>query len=186
MTGPRKALPQISARAEGLGQKTIMDRALAQKHGVRYVHLAVLAIDVDRVRDALEGLDDPRPFAWEVLLTALYLRERFDPAASEEDRALIEDVCLGVLEAEPGEANLGSQVVFAVHELIERGTWPDSMRSIFKAWRTRPRELMKALAALRADEARLGAELARACLSCTLEPPLAEPTREALERLARE
>ena len=156
-----------------------MDRALAARHGVPYVHLAAFAIDVDRVREHVEGYDDPRPFGWEVLLTEHYLLEHFDAA----DVGLLEDTVLSILDGEPDA--LGSQLAFAVWDAIERGKLPDSLKVAFKAWRARPKELVRELARLWSDAPRITAELARSCLEVELEPPLAPPTRAALETMSQ-
>lgn len=185
----RKGLPQISKEAEGLGRPTIMDRGLATRHGAPYVHLAVLAIDVDRVRDARDDLDDPLPFGWEVFLTEQYLLERFDPVADATARALLEDTVLDVLERSVGEEHeeglLGSQLPFAVWDAIARGVWPAELRGAFASWRARPKELVRELAPLWQDADANRRALARACLDTPITPPLAPPTVEALERMAR-
>ncbi|UJR82533.1 hypothetical protein [Sandaracinus amylolyticus] len=176
----RVKLPTVSARSEGLGMPTIMDRALASRHGATYVHLAVFAIDVDRVRDALDDVDSPHPFAWEVFLLERYLVDRVDP---NEHRALIEDAVLGVLEGEPGEPVMGSQLPFAVWDAIARGVWPDEMRSMFRGWKARPKELVAALAPLWADADRTTRDLAQLCLDTPMQPPLAPPTLETLRAM---
>lgn len=174
-----KSLPRLSPTQEKLGLKTIMDRALAARHGIPYVHLAAFAIDVDRVREHVEGYDDPRPFGWEVLLTEHYLLERF----GAEDRALLEDAVLSILDGEPDA--LGGQLAFAVWDAVARNALPDSLRVAFKAWRARPDELVEELAQLWPDAARLVPELARGCLDADVEPPLAPPTKAALEAMTR-
>lgn len=176
---PKKSLPRIDPAREKLGLPTIMDRALAARHGAPYVHLAAFAIDVDRVREAVEGYDDPRPFGWEVLLTEAYLLERF---AGEGATALLEDAVLSILDGEPDA--LGGQLAFAVWDAIERGELPVALRRAFASWRTRPKELVKELAKLWPRAHELVPELARDCLEAGIEPPLAPPTREALERMA--
>jgi len=175
-----RSLPQ--AGPERLGAPTIMDPALAAQHGVPYVHLAAFAIDVDRVREHVEGYDDPRPFGWEVFLVEQYLVARFDPNRRPEQVLIFEDVVLGVLDGDP--AALGSQIVFSIWDLIARERFPKRLDGAFKAWRARPKELKKDLDALFADEARHRAELAAGCLPIELSPPLAPPTIEALESLA--
>jgi hypothetical protein len=178
----RRTLPQAPVKAEGLGRPTIMDRALASRHGAAYVHLAVFAIDVDRVRDALEDVDDPLPFGWEVFLAEAYLIDRVDPADPEQ-RAMIEDVLLGILEGEPGEPVLGSQLPFAAWDAIARGAWPDDLRKPFAGWKARPKQLVAELATLWPDAERHRRELARVCLETPMDPPLAPPTIEALEAM---
>ncbi len=173
-----KSLPRLAPAQEKLGLPTIMDRALAAKHGAPYVHLAAFAIDVDRVREAVEGYGDPRPFGWEVLLTEVYVLARF----GRDGGALLEDVVLSILEGEPDA--LGGQLAFAVWDAVERSELPVELRRAFASWRARPKELVRALGKLWPDAPRLAAELAGGCLEAPLDPPLAPPTREALERMA--
>ncbi|MEC7518518.1 MAG: hypothetical protein VYE22_01565 [Myxococcota bacterium] len=170
------------APKEKLGAPTIMDRALAASHGVTYVHLAVFSIDVDRIREAVEGYDDPRPFGWEVFLTEQYLLTHFDPAKRPEEAAFFEEVVLSILDGRPDA--LGSQLSFAVWDAIQRGRFPKRLEGAFRSWKARPKELVKDLAKLWADEEALRESLARGCLEVTLEPPLAPPTVEALRDLA--
>ena len=172
------SLTRAPAR-EGLGLPTIMDRDLATLHGVRYVHLAAFALDVDRGRAAGEGYGDPRPFAWEVFLTEHYLLARFDPT---EDRALIEDAVLSILEGEPDA--LGSQLAFALWDAISRGRWPASSKQAFASWKSRPDEMVRDLAPLWRDGAERARSLAAGCLVVELDPPLAPPTRAALAAMA--
>jgi hypothetical protein len=178
----KKHLPKMAPDRQKLGLPTIMDPALAQRHGVPYVHLAAFAIDVDRVRDAVEGFDDPRPFGWEVFLTEAYLLERFDPVRRPEEVLLFEDVVLSILEGAPDA--LGSQLAFAVWDALVRQRFPARLEGAFASWRARPEQLVKELATLWRDGARHVRELAAGCLEVELEPPLAPPTREALEALA--
>lgn len=172
----------MSAAQEGLGVHNIMDPALAARHGVPYVHLAAFAIDVDRVLELAED-DDPRPFGWEVFLTEVYMLARLDPRR-EEHRALVEDVCLGLLETDPGDALLGAQLPFAVYDAVQRGVWPAELREIFRSWRGRGEKFVERLAPLWQEPDALARALARGCLEADLSPPLAPPTREALEAIA--
>jgi len=163
----------------GLGLTTIMDRALAARFGVAYVHLAAFAIDVDRV-NAEHGDEPGWPTGWEVFLTERYLLDTFD-LAREADHELLEHACISIIEG--GQA-LGAQLPFAVYDAADRGVWPQTLLAPFATWRRRPRELLAALAELweRADEE--GPRLAAACLEAPVEPELAPPTRAALERMA--
>ena len=177
----KKQLPSLSPAQEKLGLPTIMDRALAQSHGVPYVHLAVFAIDVDRIRDAVEGFDDPRPFGWEVLLTEAYLLRRFEPRKHAHEVLLLEDTVLSILDGATDA--LGSQLVFAVWDALARGELPKELDRAFRGWRTRPKQLVKELGRLWADPANVP-RLAASALEVEMEPPIAPPTREALENLA--
>jgi hypothetical protein len=180
-----RKLPLATAQAERLGRPTIMDRALAAAHGPIYVHLAAFAIDVDRVREALESFDGGLPFGWEVFLTEAWLIERVTPE-DPPARAMIEDAVLGILERKHGEEEpLGSQLPFAVWDAIARGAWPAQMRSLFSSWRARPDELVKELAPFWADSERHRRALARVCLEAAIDPPLAPPTVEALRAMAQ-
>jgi hypothetical protein len=182
----KRALPQLETAREGLGRPTIMDRALAQRHGVPYVHLTVFAIDVDRVRDETERdeEDEAVPFGWEVFLTARYLAWRCDPS-DDATRAMLEDATLAVLELPPSdEGVLGSQLPFAVWALVARGLWPSSLEACFRAWKKKPRELEKELGKLFDRGEVLERSLARFALDASIEPPIAPPTRDALSSLA--
>lgn len=178
----KKSLPTADPSLDKLGLPTIMDRALAERHGVPYVHLAVFAIDIDRVREAVEGYDDPRPFGWEVFLAECYLFDRFDPIRRPDEVGLMEDVVLSILDGAPDA--LGSQLAFAIYDAIARHRFPQRLEAAFKSWQARPTELQKDLAKLFAEEAQMRRALAEGCLAVELTPPLAPPTREALIALA--
>jgi hypothetical protein len=185
----KRPLPVVDRDHEGLGAPTIMEPALAARHGAPYVHLAVFAIDVDRVRAFVEA-EHPEhdlPFGWEVFLTELYLLRSFD---AEHPRALavIEDACLSVLElgTDPeGEPPLGSQLPFAVHDAVQRGVLPGHLASLFASWRGRAGGLVQELEPLWREAHRHGPALASLCLEVPMEPPLPGPTVHALEELAR-
>jgi hypothetical protein len=174
----RKKLPRVDGTKEALGIRTIMDRALAARHGVPYVHLAAFAIDVDRVRDEVEGYGDRRPFGWEVFLTEAYVLER-----AKDERALLEDVVLSILDGQPDA--LGSQLVFAIWDAIHRAQLPRDLRKAFASWKAEPDELVEKLAPLWKKGADNIRELAQGCLAVEIDPPLAPPTRASLEALAR-
>jgi hypothetical protein len=173
----KRPLPVVKETPPSLGRRTVMDRALAARHGVPYVHLVAFAIDLDRVREATDAHPAATrwPFGWEVYLTAQYLLAHVDPIAA---RALVEDTCTSVVEA--GDA-LGGQLPFAVYTLVSRGAYPDDLSALFSGWSAPPEELVKALSTLFDDE-RAG-ELAAACRAFPLDPPLTAPTRAALETL---
>jgi hypothetical protein len=157
-----------------------MDRALVARFGVPFVHLAVFAIDVDRI-NAEHGDDDAFPTGFEVFLTERYLLDRFDPAADPEARELVVETCEHVIES--GQA-LGAQIPFAVHAAVERGAWPSDLASVFRGWKKKPTDLLRAVESLHGDPG-AAARLAAACLAVPVDPPLAAPTREALEALTR-
>lgn len=163
-----------------------MDRALAQQHGIPYVHLAVFAIDVDRARECLEDedADEGLPMGWEVFLTERFLDLRVD-GASEPARAMVEDVVLGIFELPPSdEPVFGSQLTFAVWHAVARGALPKSLEGSFRAWKAKPKELAVELDRLYATKDESTRKLARLCLDAPLSPPLAPPAREALEAMA--
>lgn len=173
-----------------LGRDTIMDRGLALRYGADYVHLVAFAIDVDRIREALEE-DDPEydegegawPFAWETFLTEAYLVAHLDPA-DPRHVDLVSETVDAILEAGPGEI-LGGQLVFAVWHAVERRAWSPETGRVFRTWKRRPDGLARQLAPLWADADALRRDLAEACLEAPLEPPLVAPVREALARWAR-
>lgn len=158
-----------------------MDPALAAKHGSLYVRLACFAIDVDRVRELTDvDPDGVWPFGWEVFLTEVWLLSTLDPDGDEAHRALIEDACLSVFDLGPGEPPLGAQIIFSVYDAIHRGEWPESLRSIFGAWKEPPTDLLTELSPLWVEPDVEAADLALACLEAPLEIPVAPPTGQAL------
>jgi hypothetical protein len=172
---PKRSLPKADPAHASLGLPTIMDRDLVAAHGVLYVHLAVFAIDIDRVY-WLDPETTELPFGWEVFLTERFLLAH--APASE----LLESICMPLLEESPGEPPLGGQIVFAIYDLTQRGELPESLRKLFFGWKKPPRELLDGLAALHSDRDALPA-LIDHCLNADLTPPLAPPTREALRNL---
>ena len=176
-----RRLPTIDPKREGLGRPTIMDRALAQRHGVPYVHLAAFAIDVDRARDHLEETDADAdlPMGWEVFLTERYLESRVEHA-SETGRAMIEDIVLAIFDLPPSEEPVfGSQLPFAVWHAVARGVLPRTLEATFRMWKAKPKSLGAELDRLFADP-EATRRFAHRCLEAPLDPPLAPPTREAL------
>jgi len=144
--GVTRHLPITEASDQPLGRDTIMDPALAAKHGSLYVRLACFAIDVDRVRELTDDeAEDIWSFGWEVFLIEVWLLATLDPENDESHRALLEDVCLEIFDLGPGEPPLGAQIPFAVHHAISRGEWPESLRSIFASWKGEPSELASEL-----------------------------------------
>jgi hypothetical protein len=185
----KRTLPTVRPEQEGLGMPTIMEPALAARHGAAYVHLAAFAIDVDRIRLHLEAHhpEAEPPFGWEVFLTEVYMLRSFD-AASARAQALLEDACLSVLEmgtVPDGEPPLGSQLPFAVYDAVRRGALPDALGHMFGAWRRPPDELVEGLAPLWAEAQDHAPSLAAMCLEVPVEPPLPPPTVQALEELAQ-
>ncbi len=168
-----------------------MDRALAQLYGVPYVHLAVLAIDVDRARECLEDQDDDEdlPMGWEVFLTERFIEVVVGAGSvdvsSEEGRALIEDMVLAVFDLPPNEEPVfGSQFPFAVWHAVSRGALPTSLEAVFRSWKAKPKELGVELDRLYAKKDEHTRAFARRCLDAPLTPPLAPPARVALLALA--
>jgi hypothetical protein len=177
----RKPLGLVDPRATKLGRPTIMDRALAQRYGAPYVHLAAFAIDVDRVHRDGPG-SDALPFAWEVFLTELRLRALLDEA-SADPAPMLEETCLQVMDlprpAGQGLGALGAQLPFAVYTAVAHGHLPARLGQCFSAWKKPPVELIDEVAQLFSSPG-LGAQLTAHCLSAPLTPPLAEPVRQAL------
>jgi hypothetical protein len=164
-----------------LGRATIMDRALAQRHGTPYVHATVFAIDIDRLREH-EGDEGALPFAWEVWLTELYLARHLGEPANV---AVVEDMCLHVLELPRPKEDappLGSQLPFAVYAGVAHGLLPAALGQCFHVWKKPPTDLLEELEPLRSDAA-LQERVLSYCLDAELAPPLAGPVREALAKL---
>lgn len=161
-----------------------MDRALALEHGAPYVQLAAFAIDVDRLfaLDARNAGRGALPFGWEVFLCEAYLLGALD-VSSEASCALLEDTCLSVLAQAPEDQGYGSQLVFAVYAALMRGVLPVALKPVFAAWRKPPTQLLAALADLWRHPQASMKQCAADCLQRSLEPPLAPPTRSALEAM---
>jgi hypothetical protein len=177
----RKHTLPLAPTQTSLGLPTVMDRDLVAAHGVSYVQLAVFAIDIDRVY-WLEPELDSLPFGWEVFLTEWFLLAHILPD-SEKQRDLLEAICVPLLDETPGEPPLGGQIIFAVYDAVQRGVLDPTLIKLFAGWRTPPREMVNALAALHVDPLPHIAKFASYCLQAELEPPLAPPTREALLKL---
>jgi len=185
----KKRLAQMSPQAEGLGAETIMDRALAQEHGVPYVHLAVFCIDVDRAYQVAPD-DSPLPFGWEVFLTQCYIASALQTRGDDDDddaagdRELLESACLHVLDGDPAAASLGSQLTFAVHDGLSRGLVSELLRPVFRTWRGGTRQLSRELDPLWQDAQDTLQRIALHCLTLPLSPAWAPPSLEVLQRMA--
>ncbi|MFI5307195.1 MAG: DUF167 domain-containing protein [Polyangiales bacterium] len=186
-TGERAAaskgrkLPLVRASAQRLDLPTIMDRALAQKHGSAYVQLAAFAIDVDRAYVATSD-DAGLPFGWEVFLTERHLLGRTDPENAAQV-GLLAQCCLSILEQPPDAQGYGSQLLFAVYDAVERGLLPQALRALFSAWSRKPKQLRKALDALWQSPDESLARCAAHVLDANLDSELTPPTRQALEQM---
>jgi hypothetical protein len=178
MRKPRQ-LKVVAPKDTKLGRPTIMDRALAQRYGAPYVHLAAFAIDVDRVH---QGSEHELPFAWEVFLTELQIRQVME-TAHKDPAPMLEEMCLGILELprpKHGDtAALGSQLTFAVYTALARGFVATELGHCFSIWRKPPVELVDEMNELEKDPA-MTARLVDHCLNAELDPPLVTPVREAL------
>jgi hypothetical protein len=177
-----KRLKLLAPRDTKLGRPTIMDRTLAQRHGTPYVHAAVFAIDIDRLREH-EQERDALPFGWEVYLTECYLARFF---AGDAHVPLLEDMCLHVLDMPRPTAEqappLGSQLPFAIYAGVAHNLLPPALGHCFRIWKRPPTDLLADLTELRKDPDLL-ARLVNFGLDATLEPALAPPVREALAKL---
>lgn len=168
-----------------LGRATIMDRALAQRHGAPYVHLTAFAIDVDRVHRL--DLERPtQPFAWEVFLTEMRLA-RFMDEAERDPTQMLEDMCLSVMDlprsGEDAQGVFGAQLPFAIYAGVAHDHLPNALGHCFRAWKRPPLALLEELTQL-AQRPGLTAALAAHCLAAQLSPPLSEPARVALAAMA--
>ena len=97
---------------------------------------------------------------------------------------MLEDSCSHVLDQAPDEQGYGSQLVFGIYDAIARGALPKSLGDLFRSWRGRPKQLERTLDALWKDAEKNLAAIAERCRAVTLDPPLAPPTRTALEQMA--
>jgi hypothetical protein len=181
-----RRLPQLQAHESRLEIPTILDRGLSGLHGADYVRLCAFAIDVDR-----SYMVDPESpglaFGWEVFTTECFALHLIDPAR-EAHHVLLEDTCLSILEQSPDDQGYGSQLLFAVYHAVERDIYPASLRPLFRTWRKRPKQLLKALDALWEHPTERLAAHATYCLSpkvtAGLSPALTPATKAALELMA--
>lgn len=175
-----RKLVQLGPRQEKLAQPTIMNAALAAKYGVAYVRLCAFAIDVDRAYAELDD-DQQLPFGWEVFLSECHLLQALpDPANDEQQRNLLEETCLSILEQPPDEQGYGSQLLFAMHDAVTRGFYPEAMGAPFRIWHKPPKQLFAALSELWSDADAARRTLAAQLLELDLDPPLSPPTRATL------
>jgi len=181
----KRSLKTLDEGSIGLGRATIMDAALAARHGVRYVHLAAFAIDLDRLVEAADELDEGGdaglPFGFEVFMMEVGLLSLLD-VEEEDDLSLLEDVAVSIFETlDPEEEPpLGASLLFAIHDALVRGELPDRLSSLFIGWEGDSSELTKELEPLFIDPDLEAAAIARVCLEMEIHPPLAPPTREIL------
>ena len=181
----KRGLPTHDPSHDALGLRTIMHGGLAAKHGSKYVHLAAFAIDLDRARDFADEADDSVfPFGFEVFMVELHLLSLLD-LEREEDLALLEEACVGIFESlsEDEEPPLGASLLFAVHDAVRNETLPERFAALFEGWKAPPGDLATSLDDLFQDPEIEASDLAMACLELPLAPPLAPPTRAALEAM---
>jgi hypothetical protein len=177
----KRKLVQLTPAREKLELPTIMNSALAARYGTAYVRLAAFAIDLDRAYTLVDE-DAALPFGWEVFVTECCLLATVD-ASTEAGAALLEETCLSILEQPPDDQGYGSQLLFAVHDAIQRGWYPGALAGPFRTWRNPPRQLHKALAELWAEPIAPLRALAAHVLGLPLDPPLSPPTRSTLEQM---
>ena len=183
MSKPKRPLRVVGTKDAKLGRATIMDRALAQRYGAPYVHLAAFAIDIDRVH-RLEDERSRLPFGWEVFLTEMRLA-RFMDEAEVDPAQLFEDMCLSVMDlpaARESQGPLGAQLPFAIYVGVAHQHLPARVGTCFHAWKKPPVELIEEMAEL-AKQTGLLAQLVEHCLDAKLDTPLVEPVRAALEAM---
>lgn len=181
----KKSLPTLSREQESLGRPTIMNAGLAARHGITYVHLVVFAIDLDRVRETIEEDETAEnlwPFGFEVFLTEMHLAGLVDPT-DDAHADMLDDLIDDLLETSRDEIPFGSQLAFAIHDAVLRGSLPERFGKPFHRWKKRPEELVRSLDELFERAPVEASDLAEACLELELTPPLAPPTRDALEAL---
>ncbi len=174
----RTKLPM--AGPSGIGQPTAMSREVAAHHGVPYVNLMALAIDLDRVHEHIE-LDEAYGMGWEVYLLMVYLRQQHDPE-QQESSGMIEDACVVVMERSEDGPVLGASLPFAVYALVQQQAWPNRWPILFASWQG-SQQLLAALHRWHEGDLRCAA-LAEACLRAGVDPPLSAPARTFLESLA--
>ena len=102
--------------------------SIAARHGVVYVHLVVFAIDLDRVRETIEDDETAEnlwPFGFEVFLTEMHLAGLVDPT-DDAHADMLDDLIDDLLETSRDEVPFGSQLAFAIHDAVLRGSLPET------------------------------------------------------------
>lgn len=178
-----KKLPQLSTKQERFGMPTIMRRELASKYDARYVRLAALAIDLERVAELFDHHEETTqqsvaPFGWEVALQLAFLSEcvsKSDPL----DLEMLDDVMASIFEAEEPD-EYGAGLNFAIWMWAKTHDVSVIKDALKRVWRKPPTELFEEVKAL--DETTLK-NVASKVLQAELSPPLTPPTKEWLEAL---
>ncbi len=172
-----RRLPRMEDKQEGLGQATIMDPGLAGHFGVLYVHLAVNAIDLDRVaqyyelRAERDGSESTWPFGGEVFMLCNYIEYHVS-----EQTELLERATLHVFDKLESEHDaLGAALPYAVWCSLRRGKLSQDLSSLFTHWKGKPKGLADDVDAFFREPDALKS-LALRCLSTNLDPPVAPPT----------
>jgi len=155
-----------------------MDRDLAARYGVPYVHLAAFTIDVDRVREA-DPAEQTLPMGWEVALTERYLARFIQGEPSDARLEVLEECCMGILGLTRGDDPLGSQLPFAVFCGISHGVLPAQLHGCLERWKSPPVDLAAELASWRSEPA-TQARIIQHCMGSQLQPPLSPPTLACL------
>ncbi len=172
----RPSLPVASAEP---ARPTLLNRGLAASLGSPYVHLVILAIDLDRLSDVVDEV----PRAWEVFLLARYL-ERL-PKGEAEGLALatIDHAAeLAALGEDPCEC-LGAPLLLAFGDAAARGRLSTRLTASLAELGIDSRGLSKRMAPWHKQPHDLVRELAGRALTAPLTPPLAELSVRALEAL---
>lgn len=161
---------------EGIGQPTIMDAGLAGHFGVLYVHLAVNAIDLDRIaqyyelRAERDGGDSTWPFGGEVFMLCNYIEYHV-----AEQTELLERATLHVFDKLESEHDaLGAALPYAVWCCVRRKTVSEDLQGLFSHWKGKPQGLANDVDAFFEKPDSLKS-LALRCLSTNLEPPASPP-----------
>lgn len=173
-----RRLPRMDEAQEGLGQPTIMDAGLAGHFGVLYVHLAVNAIDLDRIaqyyelRAERDGSESTWPFGGEIFMLCKYIEYHV-----REQTELLERATLHVFDKLESEHDaLGAALPYAVWCCVERGTVSSELEALFTHWKGKPAGLMEDVTAFFEEDENALKSLALRCLSTNLAPPVAPPT----------
>ncbi len=181
----KRSLDQVAPQHRGLGLATIMNRGLAEKYGVPYVHLAAFAIDVDRVCGAITDQNPLLPEAFEIYLALLWIEEFVQTSALSKSEVceMLEEICVSIFEGN-SEA-YGTQITFALWVGCEQARLPLELVPLFSSWKKKPTEVLRYVTAL-GEIKNSRASIAKACLTVAVDPPLAPPTVSKLQEWSAE
>ncbi len=171
------SLPMAGAKPS---RTTLLNRGLAASLGSPYVHLIILAIDLDRLSEVVDDV----PRAWEVFLLSRYIGRLPKGEAEGLALATIDHAAeLAALDEDPCEC-LGAPLLLACGDAAARGHLSSRITASLAELGIDSRGLSKRLAPWHKQPNNLVRELTGRALDAPLAPPLAELSARALQALS--